>query len=107
MRAELRAWILCAAVAALCPAQALAKRKAPAPVPPVTADGVEYRAPLDSGTEGRVQAFAVEDGRKLWETKVYEVKVRAPLEADAQWVFIKRMKLQNGRLLVVDELSRE
>lgn len=95
-----------AALSLLWPAPAFAKRKAPTPVPPVVWNGVEYRAPLDVEHMGRVQAFEVQSGRKLWETKVYHVWFNPLLEADVQWVFIKRLQVQNAKLLVTNESGK-
>jgi hypothetical protein len=87
----------------LWPASALAKRRAPSPVPPVIWEGVEYRAPLDVEHMGYVQAFDVTSGRKLWETKVYHVWIIPMLEEDVQWVFVSAMQVQDGKLLVRNE----
>lgn len=85
------------------PFTVFAKRKAPKPVPPVVWEGVEYRAPLDVEHMGYVQAVELSSGRKLWETEVYHVLMMPALEQDVQWVFISSMKLQGGKLLVVNE----
>ena len=39
--------------------------------------------------------------------KVYEIRVNPFLEKDVQWVFIKSMKLEGDRLVVVDEKGKE
>lgn len=87
----------------LWPAPAHAKRKAPTPVPPVVWQGVEFRAPLDLEHMGRVQSFDVLSGRKLWESKVYRVWINPLLEEDVQWVFVKRLQVENAKLLVTNE----
>lgn len=92
-----------AALGFLSPASAYAKRKAPTPVAPVVWQGVEYRAPLDVEHMGRVQAFDLPSGRKLWETTVYHVWIDPLLEEDVQWVFVKRLQMQNGKLMVTNE----
>jgi outer membrane protein assembly factor BamB len=94
------------AVAVLWPVAALAKRADPAPVPPVVWNGVEYRAPLDVEQMGRVQAFDLSSGRKVWETKVYHVWILPLTEEDVQWVFISSMRVQDGTLLVKNEKGR-
>lgn len=88
----------------LWPVSVYAKRNAPAPVPPVVWQGVEYRAPLDIDDVGHVQAFELSSGRKLWETKVYHVWI-FPLLED-QWVFISGLQMQDGKLLVRNEQGK-
>lgn len=43
------------------------------------------------------------DHKFLWRAEVFRVPVRAPLEQDAQWVFIRSMELRGGDLIVVSE----
>ena len=73
-----------AAFSFLWPGSAYAKRKAPAPVPPVVWQGLEYRAQLDVAHMGGVQAFELASGRKLWETKIYHVWINPLLEEDVR-----------------------
>ncbi len=103
-----RAWTIMtiAALSLFCPAAAYAKRKAPSPVPPVVWQGVEYRAPLDVEHMGYIQAFELPSHRKLWETKVYHVRIMPLLEEDVQWVFVSSMQVQGGRLLVRNEKGK-
>src|SRR5882672_6131935 len=88
------------------PDSVFAKRSAPSPVPPVVWQGVEYRAPLDVANMGHVQAFELSSGRKLWDTKVYDVRIIPLLEEDVQWVFISALQVQDGKLLVRNEAGK-
>lgn len=92
-----------AALSLLSPSSAYAKRKTPAPVPPVVWQGLEYRAPLDLEQMGRVQAFDVSSGRQVWETRVYQVWIIPLLEEDVQWVFVSALQVLDGKLLVRNE----
>jgi hypothetical protein len=103
MRIQPTALTALAAATLLWPGSAFAKRRAPSPVPSVVSQGVEYRAPLDVEHMGRVQAFELSSGRKLWETKVYHVWIDPLAEEDVQWVFISSMQVQGGKLLVGNE----
>jgi hypothetical protein len=80
-----------------------AKRMAPAPVPPVVQDGVKYVAPNDDGRRAYVQAWSTDGKQLLWEVTVFRNANDPALEEDVQWVFIKQLRLDNGKLLVVSE----
>ncbi len=108
MKTHVQPILLISLVAAtlLRPASAFAKRPAPSRVPPVVWQGVEYRAPLDVEHMGYVQAFELPSGRKLWETKVYQVWIVPTIEEDNQWVFISGMQIQGGKLFVRNEIGK-
>jgi outer membrane protein assembly factor BamB len=105
MRVRPSALIALAAATLLWPASAFAKRRAPSPVPAVVWEGVEYRTPLDVEHMGHVQAFQLSSGKMLWETKVYHVWIMPLVEEDVQWVFISAMRIQDGKLLVRNEIG--
>lgn len=105
MRAYLSAFLMVASAVLLGWTPASAKRLPPEPVPPVIWRGVEYRAPLDVDHMGCVQAFDVASGRKLWETKVYTVRITEKLEEDVQWRFITGLWIQDGKLWATEEWS--
>jgi hypothetical protein len=94
------------AVALFRPPIAYADRVAPKPVQPVVWQGIEYRAPLDLDLMGHVQAFERSSGRKLWETKVYDVRITPRRELDVQLVFISGLQVQGGELLVTNEAGK-
>lgn len=85
----------------LCAAPALAKRAAPAAVKPVVHGGLEFRAPSEK--MGVVEAWDGAAGRMLWEKQVYAVKLDPNLEADVQHVFITKLEVADGALLVTNE----
>lgn len=90
---------------ALCafPAAVLAKR-IPAPVvEPIVHNGVRYTVPNDKGTKGYVVAWDAATGKKLWKTTIFRKCICPFLEHDVQWVFIRQMRLEEGRLLIVSE----
>src|SRR5215469_16214555 len=107
MRRRAAALIAIAALLLLLwPASAYAKRKAPAPVPPVIWNGVKYVAPLHVGQIGLVQAFDLASGNRLWETKVYHVWIIPFAEEDGQWIFVSGMQVQDGKLVVTNEAGK-
>src|SRR5438552_16897719 len=106
MRVQPTTVIAFLALVLLWPAIGFADRVAPKPVPAVVWQGVEYRAPLDLDLMGQVQAFEQSSGRKLWETKVYHIRITSQREADVQWVFISGMQAHGGKLLVTIEAGK-
>jgi hypothetical protein len=85
---------------------AFAKRGAPAEVKPVVLEGIEYRAPhstIDSNKMGVVEAWDKATGKMLWEKKVYTVALDADLEEDVQHVFITKLEIDAGKLIVTNE----
>ena len=89
--------------ALLLPGLAFAKRVAPAAVAPVIQEGVRYTAPNDDGGRAYIEAWNVQTGRKLWDLTVFTNRIDPKLEADVQWVFIKSMTIQDGRLVITSE----
>jgi hypothetical protein len=88
------------------PLAALAKRK-PAPViPPVVHEGVRYTVPNDKGTVGYVVAHEVATGKELWKRTIFRKRLFPLLEHDVQWVFMKQMQLEGGRLILTDERGK-
>jgi len=78
-------------------------KRMPAPEVRISYDGIEYVAPNTPDKMGYIEAYDVGSGEK-WEKKVYSVEIDARMEADVQWVFIKRMYVEeNDVLVVVDE----
>ncbi|MCX7010509.1 MAG: hypothetical protein NTY53_25245 [Kiritimatiellaeota bacterium] len=82
-------------------AVATAKRAAPAGVAPVVHEGLEYRAPQEK--QGVVEAWEQATGKLLWEQQVYAVKRNPQLEQDVQDVFITKLELAAGKLLITNE----
>ena len=87
----------------LLPHLASAKRIAPVKVKPVVYEGIRYVAPNDDGRRGHVQGWNVTTNKKLWEMTVFNNRIDPSLEEDLQWVFIKKLNVQDGRLMVTSE----
>jgi hypothetical protein len=94
------------AFAMLAPFVAHAKRAPAAQVEPVVYAGVSYVAPNNDGRRGYVQACEVKTGKLLWEVTVFRNSINPVLEEDVQWVFIKKLSIADGRLMVADERDR-
>lgn len=83
---------------------ASAKRAAPAEVPPVTHQGIEYRAPSGFVAKmGVVEAWDKATGKMLWEKRAYSVKIDPKLESDVQHVFISKLEIKDGQLIITTE----
>jgi hypothetical protein len=80
-----------------------AKRLTPAQVEPVVHEGIRYVAPNDDGRRGYIEAWNVGTNKKLWELTIFNNRIDRNLEEDVQWVFIKTLKIWDGRLLVTSE----
>ncbi len=93
-------------LAVLAPSLVHAKRAAPPNVHPVTYQGVRYIAPNDDGWRAYVQAWDTTTNKMLWEVTVFRTPKNLLLEEDAQHVYIKRMIIEDGELIVVAEEGR-
>lgn len=78
-----------------------AKRGPPKEVEPVIYNNINYIAPHEK--MGYVEAFNNTTGKKLWEIKVYDVKIDPNMETDVQWIFITNLSIVNGKLIVINE----
>jgi hypothetical protein len=85
---------------------ASAKRIAPLKVEPVIYKGIRYVAPSDDSRRGYIEAWNVETNKKLWELTIFINRIDRNLEEDAQWVFIKALNIQDGRLIVTSESGK-
>lgn len=81
------------------PAQA--KRGAPKPVPPVSADAIEYSAPHEH--MGFVVATDTASRKELWRERIYAVRIDPKLEEDVQHVFIASLAIEGGALIITNE----
>jgi hypothetical protein len=99
---------LCIAVAGLLLQPSRAKRGPKPPVPPIRANGVEFRVSNRPGAEGIVEAWNAETNGFLWSRRAYFNPKIPFVERDAQWVFIKSMTLSTNRdeLVIIDERNR-
>jgi hypothetical protein len=80
-----------------------AKRSAPLKVEPVLYEEIRYVAPNDDGRRGYIQAWDVTTNKKLWDLTVFTNRIDPTREEDVQWVFIKALNVQHGRLMVTSE----
>ena len=82
---------------------ASAKRLPPVEVNPVIYDAIRYVAPNDDGRRGYIEAWNLGTNKKLWELTIFTNRIDPNLEEDLQWVFIKALNIQDGRLMVTSE----
>jgi len=87
----------------LLPQLTSAKRLPPAKVDPVIYEGVRYVAPNDDGLRGYIEAWNVGTNKKLWELTLFTNPIDPNIEEDVQWVFIKMLNIEDGRLMVTSE----
>ena len=88
-----------------------AKRRPPAEVKAVVNGGIRYVVPHFGALHGKaqnggyVQAQEMRSGKILWDRMVYRVIYDERLERDAQDVFIIRVTVSEGSLLVGNDLG--
>ena len=85
---------------------ASAKRTAPVKVDPIVYEGIRYVAPNDDGRRSYIEAWNVGTNKKLWELTIFTSSIDPNLEEDVQWVFIKALNIQDGRLMVTSESGK-
>jgi hypothetical protein len=90
----------------LLPQLAFSKRLPPEKVDPVIYEGIRYVAPNDDGRRGYIEAWNVGTNKKLWELTIFTNAIDPNLEEDVQWVFIKALAIQDGRLMVTSERGK-
>src|SRR5258705_9956561 len=90
----------------LLPQLTSAKRLPPVKVDPVIYEGIRYVAPNDDGRRGYIEAWNVGTNKKLWELTIFSNGIDPNLEEDVQWVFIKALNIQDGRLMVTSERGK-
>src|SRR5205814_10296971 len=102
LRPMMRLTVVLSAMAFL-PYFALAMRSAPPRVEPAIHDSIRYVAPNDDGRRAYIEAWDVQTNKKLWELTVFTNRIDPKLEEDAQWVFINKLNVSDGALLVTSE----
>jgi len=95
--------ILSVLLAALAPTFAQAKRAAAPKIDPVMHEGVRYTAPNDNGRQASIQAWDPKTDKMAWKVTVFTNPIDPGLEEDVQWVFIQRISIQGGKLIIVAE----
>jgi hypothetical protein len=99
-------WFLAVLLAALAPAIAHAKRTPPPKVEPVVYEGVRYVVPNDNGRRAYLQAWDGKTTNMLWEVTIFRNFINPVVEEDVQWIFIKSLRIEDTKLIVVDERDR-
>jgi hypothetical protein len=90
----------------LLPSLAQSKRTAPATVTSAIHEAVRYVAPNDDGRRGYIEAWDVRTNKKLWELTVFTNRIDPNLEEDVQWVFINKLSVRDGTLIVTSERDK-
>jgi hypothetical protein len=85
---------------------ASAKRVAPVKVAAVIYEGIRYVAPNDDGRRGYIEAWNIGTNKKRWALTIFTNGIDPNLEEDIQWVFIKALNIQDGRLMVTSERGK-
>jgi outer membrane protein assembly factor BamB len=89
------------------PVNLFADREAPEKIPPIIYKNLKIVTENNSpGNMGLVQAFDINTNKLIWSKQVYEVKIKSRVEADTQWVFIKDMKIDGDKLVVLNEKQK-
>lgn len=75
-------------------------------IAPIVHNGVRYTVPNDKGTRGYVVAWDAVTGKQLWTKTIFRKCICPCLEHHIQWVFIEEMRLEDGRLIIVNESKK-
>ncbi len=76
-----------------------AKRMAPNPVEPIYFEGIRYEV----SDMGVVLAWDEKNNQELWKNTIYNVSYNSTIEKDVQDVWITKLEVVNGFLLVTNE----
>lgn len=82
-----------------------AKRGAPAKVPSLQTEAIEYR--VSHQQMGCVQAWDTKHDQLLWQRQIYVVKYLPELERDVQDVFITSIQKEGNQLRILNERKSE
>jgi hypothetical protein len=93
-------------LAVFVPGIARAQRKAPPKVEPVTYAGVRYTAPNDDGRRAYVEAWDTTTNKMLWKVTVFCNRIDPMAEGAMQHVYIRKMSISEGKLILVAENDR-
>ncbi len=81
---------------------------APEKIPPVIYKDIKFVAENSSPENmGIVQAFHVNTDKLIWSKKVYTVKINPNVEEDTQEIYIKEMKIENDKLVIINENQKK
>lgn len=76
-------------------------------VEPVIYENIKYIAPNDNGVMEYVEAWDLKSKKKIWNKIIYTNSIQEGLEKDVQWVFIRKLIIDKGSLLITDERDRQ
>ncbi len=81
-------------------------KRIPAPkVQPVVYEGIRYVVPNDNGRRAYIQAWDAKTNL-LWSVTLFRNFINPLLEEDVQWVYIKALRVEDGKLIATDERDR-
>lgn len=107
MRSYSKTFFLAILLVVLAPfTQVFAERVAPPTIQSLENNGIRYEVPNTVEKMGVVLAYDKQSGKRLWEKKVYRVFINPMVEKDTQWVFIKQIYMEDGKLIVVNEKGK-
>lgn len=83
----------------------MGKRAAPQETAPIEYQGMRFEAP--TRRVGYVQAHDIKTDKLIWEKQIYTVKYNPDLETDVQEVFITKLSIEGGALVVENEKGQK
>ena len=95
--------VILALLVVIMPAAVYAKRGAPPKVAPIVYEDVRYIAPNDDGRRAYIQAWDTKTNKRLWELTVFKNHINPFMEEDVQHVYIKKMEIHEGKLILSAE----
>ena len=84
-----------------------AKRGGAPVVAPVIYENTKYTVPNDDGIREYIEAWDIKTKKKIWELTIFTNPIQPGLEKDVQWVFIEKLQIEKGNLVVSDERARQ
>ena len=69
-------------------------------------ESIQYIAPNDDGRRAYIEAWDVQTNKKLWDLTVFTNPIDRKLEEDVQWVFIEKLGVRDGTLMVKSESGK-
>jgi hypothetical protein len=86
----------------------VADREAPKKVDPVIFNDIKIVAENKSPeTMSVVTAIDIKTNKLLWSKEVYKVRMNSFVETDTQWVFIKELRIEEDKLIVINEKQKK
>lgn len=98
--------LIIATLAFLHSLKTLDKRAMVPRIEPIIFEGVKFSVPNDRGTVGHAVASEAASGKFLWKKAVYRIWIGPLVEQDVQWVFIRSIRLEAGKLILVNDRQK-